>query len=588
MEISVPRTQTWEMARRNELFRETGLIAFVSLLSTVLYVGRLGFYTDDWHFIGSLFLHAPDRSYVGLLWQLTDSNMLTRPVQLVYLTTLYYFFGLNPLAYHIVNALSMAVIGVLFHLVIRELRFPARFALAISLIYVLLPHASANRFWYALFQANLSLLFFCLSLYADLRLLRAQAGRHIGWQILSVTGLLMSTLAYELVIPLFALVPLLVWYQRRRLVAGEASTGPRIYLVLLTRNWLLLVAIIIFKAYTTNRIPQNQNLIERITWFANLQLDAFKMVFLGPYGIRLPRMLQRIAFEYFDPVALTLSLAVGALVFASIYWWPRYNEEPLPNIRVLLILVAVAICCIAAGYGMFAIAPLARIASTGINNRSSGAALFGIAIFVAAGAGILASLLRNEHRTRLVFALIIAFYSSSSFLAVNTLGNFWAAASQEQQQIMAEVRDRFPTLAPGSSVILDGYCPYIGPGIVFETAWDITGMLNLMYNDPTLQGDVVNRRVEIREDGLYMNLYSQNAIRTPETEEAARNGQLRRLAVVSFYVHPYGKMWIYNRKHNVVVPIPDATAANAYFARYNPIKKNDCGNYNYGNGISVW
>ena len=139
---------------------EAGLVALVALLSTVLYVGRIGFYSDDWFFIGALFQHAPDHSYLGLLWQFTDSNTLPRPVQLVYLTTLYYFFGDNPLGYHIVNRLSIAATGALFYLLLRELRLAVRMALAAGLLFVLLPHASASRYWYALFQANLSLLFF--------------------------------------------------------------------------------------------------------------------------------------------------------------------------------------------------------------------------------------------------------------------------------------------------------------------------------------------------------------------------------------------------------------------------------------------
>ena len=589
MEGPLPRATDQVVARSNQRLGEAGLVALVALLSTVLYVGRIGFYTDDWFFVGALFQHAPDHSYLGLLWQFTDSNTLPRPVQLVYLTTLYYFFGDNPLGYHIVNSLSIAATGALFYLLLRELRLAVRMALAAGLLFVLLPHASASRYWYALFQANLSLLFFCLSVYADLRLLRAAPGRRTLWQILGILGLLLSCLSYELLIPLFALAPLLAWHQQRQLAAhGEATAGPRTPLLLLARNWLLLAAVMGFKIFTTNRAEGGFDALGQLVWFAGLQLDAFEDLLIGPYGVRMPRMVQRALFEYFDPVALLLSLAVGALVFVALFWRPSHPDDRLPELRTLLRLAALGLVLFVAGYAIFLTNRQAIITATGINNRSSSGAVFGITLLIVAGAGIAARLLRREQLVNLAFALIIAAYAGGSTLAVTTLGNLWATANQEQRAIMAELRTRFPTPAHGSSIIIDGYCPYIGPAPVFEAFWDTSGMLRELYDDPTLQGDTINYRTEVHPDGLYTRMYLNHEVRTPATEAAAAKGELRRLELVPFFVHPYGKLWIYNRAANVVVQIPDAAAASAYLARYNPTQDSGCGNFRAGNGAFVW
>jgi hypothetical protein len=589
MEVSLPRVVARPAVLRRELLVDMAIVAAVTLASALLYVTRLGFYTDDWFFIGALFEQAPDRSYLGLLWHFTDSNTLPRPVQLVYLTTLYYLFGTNPVGYHIVNTLSMAATSALFYLLLRELRLGARLALATALVFALLPHASASRFWYALAQANLSALFCCLSLYADMRLVRAAPNRRPRWHLLGALGLLLSTLAYELLIPLLALAPALVWLQRRRLAAaGEEVAGPRLPLVVLARNWTLLVAVMAFKIFTTNRAEGGFDPLGQLAWFANLQLDAFRWMLVGPFGYRMPLMAWRTLHEYYDPGALALSLAVAAAVFAALLRRPARPEDGLPPLRTLLILAGLGLLLAAAGYGIFLTNRQALIALTGINNRSSLGALFGIALLIAAGAGVAARLLRRERAVATAFALLVALYTGGSTLAVATLGNMWAAASQEQHAIMAEVRQRFPTLAPGSSLIIDGYCPYVGPAPVFEAYWDTSGMLRELYGDPTLQGDTINHRTEIRPDGIYTRMYGLHEVRTPATEAAAAQGQLRRLELIPYFVHRYDRLWIYNRAHNLVVRIPDAAAARAYIERYNPRQDSGCGRFGAGFGARVW
>ena len=342
MEGPLPRATDQVVARSNQRLGEAGLVALVALLSTVLYVGRIGFYTDDWFFIGALFQHAPDHSYLGLL---------------------------------------------------------------------------------------------------------------------------LSCLSYELLIPLFALAPLLAWHQQRQLAAhGEATAGPRTPLLLLARNWLLLAAVMGFKIFTTNRAEGGFDALGQLVWFAGLQRDAFEDLLIGPYGVRMPRMVQRALFEYFDPVALLLSLAVGALVFVALFWRPSHPDDRLPELRTLLRLAALGLVLFVAGYAIFLTNRQAIITATGINNRSSSGAVFGITLLIVAGAGIAARLLRREQLVNLAFALIIAAYAGGSTLAVTTLGNLWAAANQEQHAIMVELRTRFPTPAHGSSIIIDGYCPYIRAG----------------------------------------------------------------------------------------------------------------------------
>lgn len=69
------------------------------------------------------------------------------------------------------------------------------------------------------------------------------------------------------------------------------------------------------------------------------------------------------------------------------------------------------------------------------------------------------------------------------------------------------VPQEYPALPADTVLLLDGICRGHGPGIVFETKWDVTGMLQLEYGDTTLLGDVMGPRTEIRPDSMTTLLY---------------------------------------------------------------------------------
>ena len=45
----------------------------------------------------------------------------------------------------------------------------------------------------------------------------------------------------------------------------------------------------------------------------------------------------------------------------------------------------------------------------------------------------------------------------------------------------------------GSVLLLDGFCQYFGPGIVFETDWDTSGAVQRAFHDFSLSSDVVSQ-----------------------------------------------------------------------------------------------
>ena len=56
-------------------------------------------------------------------------------------------------------------------------------------------------------------------------------------------------------------------------------------------------------------------------------------------------------------------------------------------------------------------------------------------------------------------------------------------------------------------MLVDGICPYAGPGVIFETTWDTSGVLRLLYNDESLSGDVIRQNTVISDKGIITYIY---------------------------------------------------------------------------------
>jgi hypothetical protein len=131
-------------------------------------------------------------------------------------------------------------------------------------------------------------------------------------------------------------------------------------------------------------------------------------------------------------------------------------------------------------------------------------------------------------------------------LILGTIGSFWAEAYRLQTAIVQDLRLAVPTLAPGSALLLDGTCAYVGPAIVFESSWDLQGLVRLQYQDSTPRADVVSARLEIEETELWTWL-------------SARSDHVS---------YPYASgIQVYNHRHGVVVPIRDAGEMERYLER---------------------
>lgn len=500
-----------------------------------------------------------------------------RPFQVLYLTGVYWLFGLHPLGYHAVNNTLLLLGVVLFYLVLRELGQTRTVALSVATVYALLPHYSTDRFWFAAHPVTFSMALYFSSLYADLRAVRSHGNLVWTWKAASILSLLASTLTYEVFIPLFAFNLLLVWMHARKLDSPTVTKLSNASLVLLSGSSALLVAAVaIFKQMTTVRLQVQTSFLDHILSIAvrtvswndqeyvhGLNFREALYVNYDAYGINLTLTAIKLLRGHTpDWTVWALSTLLALMIFRYLSSASQQEENVFAGGRMIKIIVF-GLVVFVLGYGIFFVSTDIQITAAGIGNRVSIAAAIGVAIFLVGFIGVVSLVVPFPIWRRRLFCGLVALLCAAGFLVIQTLSSFWVASYRKQKEVLADIRKQFPRLS-AATLVLDGVCPYAGPAIVFESDWDLAGALKVLYRDGTLQAFVVTPNLRIKEDGLYPSLYGK------ETR------------------YPYQNMWIYNFGRKRTYYLPNAAGARSYFESLNPDFSGGCPRGIEGVGVPVF
>jgi hypothetical protein len=120
----------------------------------------------------------------------------------------------------------------------------------------------------------------------------------------------------------------------------------------------------------------------------------------------------------------------------------------------------------------------------------------------------------------------------------------WAARQQSAilQLLQTDVRQ----LPAGSTIMLDGFCRFSGPGIVFETGWDATGAVQVALHNGAISGNVL----------MPNSVFGPNDVSTPVFSELVDRV-------------PYGQqLYVYNARHRSLTILSSYAAAAEYVQMY--------------------
>jgi hypothetical protein len=568
-------------ARRRIIFQDCSFLSVAVILSAILYVGRMGFYYDDWIHLAHMEL-ADDHSIIALLMEWMTQSPI-RPVEGIYHVLAYKIFGLDPLGYHIFCIVIFIANAVLFYLCLLQLRQPRLISVSVPLVYIMLPHYSTDRFWSSTFFTPLSMVFYFASLYTDLRALDAHGSRFAIWKTGSLGALLGGTLAYETTLGLFLINPFLIWYVaktfRTSSVGNHKNRRSIDLIILYGSNAVAIAAVVLFKVAFRNRIETPPSFLRYFRDLAyhmirprigeqdwGFNISQFIGVDLVDRGVKLPLLaVEALLRRYISKPEAAITVALGILVLFYVYRIASHEPESWLCRRDWHRMMAAGLAAGLAGYAIFFLVWPIQFTFAGVQNRVSMSAAPGLALmFVGLMGFALSKRCANSLRPA-GFASLVALFAASGCLVNYAIASFWIAASERQPAIIEAIRNHFPTFPKGRTLILDGACPNVGPGIVFQSNWDLAGALKLLYRDRELRADVVTPSLKVARDGI-------------ETLEAS---------VLNTY--PYGPgLLIYNVRRNTHAHILDMKAAEDYFANPENGLPSDCHPLDEGVGIPIF
>jgi hypothetical protein len=170
---------------------DSTFLALSIVCSSVLYIRGLGLYDDDWSYL-TTYTYCSDKSYLGLIncFYRDNGDASVRPFQNLYVSGLYRLFGPHPYAHQAINSALLACAVVLLYQTLSELGLSRVPALAIALLYGLLPHYSTDRFWLASAAVSHQSMAFCfLSFYSTARISRSSSKRRWAWVVTSILAM---------------------------------------------------------------------------------------------------------------------------------------------------------------------------------------------------------------------------------------------------------------------------------------------------------------------------------------------------------------------------------------------------------------
>jgi len=464
------------------------VVAAVAAIPAAFYVAGLGFYYDDHFFLG-IMSTSHDRSVPGLFNALAaeDSKAWLRPAQYGGLAILFRLFGANPLPYHLFVAALVPVCAVLLYLVLDRLRVPGFVAVGIPIVFAAAPHYSTDRVWLASYPAPASVALALAGIYAVLRACDARGRRLTLWLVGGGMAIVLSVLFYEVAVPLLIVFVAVLLYRGR--------TGSRSMRITAASSALVLAGVLVYKVVasttlttgTTYQPGYGPSLLHHIGYLVS---GSVKVNF-GTYGLALPYVIWWIFANHLTWSAVVASVLVGTLVLVYLR---RRRDLELPPLRqngtpIWRVLVGAGLALIALGYASFLVTEKIYFTSAGIDNRVNIVAAIGVAVLAL---GLVAGAVQwlPARRQAAAIAVGLALLAATGTLITSTLADYWVSASARQDEVVPGLIRALPTKLQNTTVVLDGVCPEIGPGVVFAAPHDLAGFLRRHYRDPTIRANV--------------------------------------------------------------------------------------------------
>lgn len=554
--------------KRRWLPRDCAMLFLLATVVSLPYVFKLGFYLDDWDTMAAL-SHARAQNVLAMQRQLVaiDDDMAVRPAQSLYLVLAFKQFGTNPLPYHAIETFEVALASVLLYVVAAELRLGRLHAFTFAFLFASLPQYSTDRFWVSAQQISQSMILALLGILALLRWMRSSGARGWFWLVVATIAIAVSLLSYEVCLGLISIALIGTAYRKMSAYRKDGISRFRV-LAGMGLAISLLVALGLIKIHHEHRIVYHHNLSRLLGHLVAMATHFFTQAFFfnfWTYLIALPHTLRSLfAQSAIDGQMILAAVLISAA--ASVYMMFTFADTPETGRRLYLAMIAAGPLFFWIGALLLAPQRDYNFVTPSSGNRVAMASALGPAFVWLGLIGLLCSLVLNKKRQRVAFALFAGVAGGLNLLIVLGNAHYWVLAAHRQDVVLATVRQNMPALPTHSTLILDGFCPYEGPGPVFESNWYATGALRLTRNDETLFADILSEQLGWDSKGVHSLVPGED-----------------------YRAYPYrSNLYVYNTVTRQFVQLTSESRLIGYLNTHPPRSAGDCPHWEYSNGVKIF
>jgi hypothetical protein len=506
---------------------------------------------------------SPDQSFAGVFMAVNSSaDYEIRPIQFLAYTLPYKLFGLNPLGYHLLNGIFFVAGFVPLYLILIALHQTRVLALSTSAIYMLLANYSTDRFWFAAHATNISMFLTFLGIYAHLRALHGRKSGFWGWEAFAILCVIASGLTYEVFFPLVLATTAFLFASELAKDWPLTVDGRTIAKAALRQGGIVaaVVLLVLVKALWAPRarLLENIDIISYIFWISKYVVKAFVYSY-GYHVLELPSTAWHALRDYSEPMMVITASVIGILIFVKLHTsWDQPSAAAMASRAKMLIYLGCGIVLFIAGYSLVPLNPV----KNGPNNRTAIAGTLGVAVSIVGLLGMLTALTSGIWRKAL-FSAAVGLIGMGGALTIDVLANFWIESYRLQNEYLSDIRSHIPAIPAGTTLLMDGVCPYNGPAPVFNEPWDLSSALSILYGHADIKANIVTRWLRVEPSGLI----------TPSC-----CGETR---------YPFDHLVVYHFGRKSSYPLPDAQAAQSYFSKISTDRGGRCPVDFFGNGVEV-
>lgn len=450
------------------------VLAAIAILVCGPHVLSGGFSLDDWFYRGL----AHFTGFGGTVRQQIQQDV-RRPVAALYFATVSVLIGSHIKALLLLAVTLRFLLSAVLYAILKELRFGRIDAVAIAALTLLFPYSDSLWLWATAAQISCAIVCVLLGFLLNLYALRDNSPHTL---LLRISGLGLITagiLNYESVATIGLASGALYLMQTNK---SRALRQWGIDIVVLS------IVIVVFTFHAVPLLHGSDN--HTVSSFAEMRTHVH-VIF--SQSIRLVTLS---LLPFGTPSNATALGLLGLLVALALVIMAILGIRDHAS-RILLrwlVVLGVGFLLIGIGYTFYIPSNIYYVPlQVGNGNRVNGSSAIGYAVVAYAAAVLFATLIfRGLPRSRSLISalavLIAAVIGVGYARHVDTDKAAWHQAAVLQSAILSTLNQHIQTPAHDSSIVTLDAPTESAPGVpVFDASWDLTGAVQLKWNDPTLQ-----------------------------------------------------------------------------------------------------